>query len=567
MILTVQSLSKNITAQLIKAGSLNDVQPFHFMIYPESDEMNAYNVHNAFYTDYTSAAATKSGSAQDILNDLANKVHPDDLTQMLPYIEKHITACSQAPLDCDEVNLDYNNIFRTRNNDLEEWKSYELRTILSRYESTNSWTVTGFFVLVDRLVTVASQATHMATHDWLTGLHNERFIRDYVDTQLSEQRNCIVAHLEMDELDKVSFDMQKEHYYQFQLFWAEFIQEHLDELWKIARVKDGSFVLVKDNARKDDLGPLNALVKHLSAKPFKIGDFLLSRTVSCGLVFYEAEKNLFPGLLTRAERCAVEAKEIGGNTIVQFTHELKDRFKSEQTANIDPSSIDKAIRNNGIFFHRQPICDVKSQQPFASELLIRANIEGTIKFPDTFLKTYYMMTNPRQFSNRHEIICTEMMQASLSSARLFLNIEEIDALDGTLELILEGAKQQNYIHNLCVEFVEKPVSETRKTFDIKASVELVKQYGAQTALDDFGKHNSNLSRLAKANFDFVKIDKEITSRYTETGAAAILKSLSFLSQDMGFQLIAEGIETKEQSEWLEQNGIYLQQGYFWGRPT
>lgn len=235
MILTVQSLSKNITAQLIKAGSLNDVQPFHFMIYPESDEMNAYNVHNAFYTDYTSAAATKSGSAQDILNDLANKVHPDDLAQMLPYIEKHITACSQAPLDCDEVNLDYNNIFRTRNNDLEEWKSYELRTILSRYESTNSWTVTGFFVLVDRLVTVASQATHMATHDWLTGLHNERFIRDYVDTQLSEQRNCIVAHLEMDELDKVSFDMQKEHYYQFQLFWAEFIQEHLDELWKIDR--------------------------------------------------------------------------------------------------------------------------------------------------------------------------------------------------------------------------------------------------------------------------------------------------------------------------------------------
>lgn len=308
-------------------------------------------------------------------------------------------------------------------------------------------------------------------------------------------------------------------------------------------------------------------MKHLSAKPFKIGDFLLSRTVSCGLVFYEAEKNLFPGLLTRAERCAVEAKEIGGNTIVQFTHELKDRFKSEQTANIDPSSIDKAIRNNGIFVHRQPICDVKSQQPFASELLIRANIEGTIKFPDTFLKTYYMMTNPRQFSNRHEIICTEMMQASLSSARLFLNIEEIDALDGTLELILEGAKQQNYIHNLCIEFVEKPVSETRKTFDIKASVELVKQYGAQTALDDLGKHNSNLTRLAKANFDFVKIDKEITSRYTETGAAAILKSLSFLSQDMGFQLIAEGIETKEQSKWLEQNGIYLQQGYFWGRPT
>ena len=102
------------------------------------------------------------------------------------------------------------------------------------------------------------------------------------------------------------------------------------------------------------------------------------------------------------------------------------------------------------------------------------------------------------------------------------------------------------------------MSETRKTFDIKASVELVKQYGAQTALDDFGKHNSNLTRLAKANFDFVKIDKEITSRYTETGAAAILKSLSFLSQDMGFQLIAEGIETKEQSEWLEQNGIYLQ---------
>ena len=87
------------------------------------------------------------------------------------------------------------------------------------------------------------------------------------------------------------------------------------------------------------------------------------------------------------------------------------------------------------------------------------------------------------------------------------------------------------------------------------------------ALDDFGKNNSNLARLAQADFDFVKIDKEITRRYRENGAMHIMLSLKSLSNVLGFPLIAEGIESEAQSKWFMDLGITLQQGYYWGKPS
>jgi len=120
---------------------------------------------------------------------------------------------------------------------------------------------------------------------------------------------------------------------------------------------------------------------------------------------------------------------------------------------------------------------------------------------------------------------------------------------------------------VCFELVERSVFGNLSPADISQVVEKIHAVGCLVALDDFGKDNSNLARLAQADFDFVKIDKEITRRYRENGAMYIMLSLKSLSNALGFSLIAEGIESEAQSKWFMDLVITLQQGYYWGKPS
>jgi EAL domain-containing protein (putative c-di-GMP-specific phosphodiesterase class I) len=98
-------------------------------------------------------------------------------------------------------------------------------------------------------------------------------------------------------------------------------------------------------------------------------------------------------------------------------------------------------------------------------------------------------------------------------------------------------------------------------------VELCKSVGIKMAIDDFGAGYSGLNLLADFQPDQLKLDKELIRNIASRGPRqAIVRALIQICRDLGIELVAEGVETASEYQWLAGEGIFLFQGYFFARP-
>ena len=104
-------------------------------------------------------------------------------------------------------------------------------------------------------------------------------------------------------------------------------------------------------------------------------------------------------------------------------------------------------------------------------------------------------------------------------------------------------------------------------------MEELKKFGCSFAMDDFGTGYSNLSRIAKADFELIKIDKSLLwPCFKDNGsegtrnAKILLENMISMLLKMGRKIVVEGIETKEQFEYLERLGITYAQGFYFSKP-
>ena len=103
--------------------------------------------------------------------------------------------------------------------------------------------------------------------------------------------------------------------------------------------------------------------------------------------------------------------------------------------------------------------------------------------------------------------------------------------------------------------------------DITTKMDALKTHGIKFSLDDFGTGYSSLSYLKRLPINELKIDKSfVNDILTDPNDAAIARMIIRLAQSMELKVIAEGVETKEQRDWLEQEGCFKYQGYYFGRP-
>jgi len=417
------------------------------------------------------------------------------------------------------------------------------------------------------LVFRATLALREARYDWLCEVFNEQYFLTHCRRELSPDRDCMIAYLSVDKQIELEAD-ESGPFATIQQAWAQHISGFLGDDWVIARVGSGRFGLAKDNAADSDAELLERLRGELSDTAVMFDGLNVAPTASCGIVFYEKDKNVFEKLLSKASSCVELAQKQGGNKSVSLTMEMESEILDHAVRQVTPALLSKALFEGKVFFHQQKIIDTRTGDTFAKERLIRTEIDGEIRTPAAFLKTYYVLTQSGGNYSRSGLIIDHLREAApLNDGKIFVNLEEFDLMSGTLDLILEYCEGAELAERVCFELVEKSVFDNLSSADISQVVEKIHSVGCLVALDDFGKDNSNLARLAQADFDFVKIDKEITRRYRENGAMYIMLSLKSLSNSLGFSLIAEGIESEAQSKWFTDLGITLQQGYYWGKPV
>jgi EAL domain-containing protein (putative c-di-GMP-specific phosphodiesterase class I) len=113
---------------------------------------------------------------------------------------------------------------------------------------------------------------------------------------------------------------------------------------------------------------------------------------------------------------------------------------------------------------------------------------------------------------------------------------------------------------LTERFLLRESAQTAAVFDT------LKAHGVKFAIDDFGTHHSNLDRLSRFPFDFVKIDRQFVND-VDTGGAELIKGIVSVAKHFGLQIVAEGVETESQHAALRAAGVPFGQGYLYQRPV
>ena len=335
----------------------------------------------------------------------------------------------------------------------------------------------------------------------------------------------------------------------------------------IARVGGDEFViLMKDCLHVEALCKTLA---HSIEKPFEVGAEKLSLGVSIGIALFPQDGENFETLFKNADTAMYAAKNSGKNRYKFYTQDMSDViFKSTKMDN----EMKRALENNEFILHYQPQINLKTGQVIGVEALVRwiDPIKGLIP-PNDFI--------PRAEDNRLIIPMGEMI---FKKALLQLkNWKESGLFHGIMAVNISGIQieEENFISTfesileevgITAPEIELEITESSLMKNAKQSVvtlHKLKNLGFSLSVDDFGTGYSSLSYLKQLPIDKLKIDRSfIQDLPYDKDDVAISKIIIALAQTLELEVLAEGIETVEQKEFLLTNGCDTAQGYLFAKP-
>ena len=215
----------------------------------------------------------------------------------------------------------------------------------------------------------------------------------------------------------------------------------------------------------------------------------------------------------------------------------------------------------------QPIVNVVRGEVWGYEALVR----GLAGESAASVLAKVNEINRYKFDQACRVKAIEAARARFDAPDLFLSINFLPNAvyepAACIRATMEAARRTNFpLERIMFEFTEDEF--IRDAAHVNRIVEAYKNYGFLTALDDFGAGYSGLSRLAETQTDIIKLDMQLVRGIEQSRAKrAILGGLLVMAKDLGIQLLAEGVETREEFDVLAGMGIPLFQGYLFGRPS
>jgi len=264
-----------------------------------------------------------------------------------------------------------------------------------------------------------------------------------------------------------------------------------------------------------------------------------------------------------------QAKEDGKNTYHFYTKEM-----TEQAYNrlLMENNLRDALDNQQFELYYQPQVDITTNRIVGFEALVRWNHEqkGIIP-PDHFIplaeETGLIIPLGKQIIDMASQTISEWHQANLTRARMAINVSAKQLRDNRFFHNLNTTLSKN---NCQSNWVEIEITESSVMQDPELAIQLLsklRRKGITISIDDFGTGYSSLAYLKKLPITKVKIDRSFVSNLPQDkDDAEITKAIISMSQSLNLDIIAEGIETQEQQDFVLQEGCQLIQGYYYSRP-
>lgn len=418
------------------------------------------------------------------------------------------------------------------------------------------------------------QLTHLAYHDSLTGLANRSMLENVLNQNIMmanrKNERFSVLFLDLDHFKMVNDTLGHPKGDLLLKAVAERLSTTIRKSDLVARLGGDEFVLILGGLYKtNSAGVIAEKIMKLFKKPFTINDHELFITTSLGISIYPDNGKDAATLLKNADIAMYVAKERGRNNYQFCTPELTERLQERAALE---NYLRHAINEKQLLLHYQPIVDIKTNKITGIEALLRWNHPNKgLLFPVDFIELAEESGLIVPFA---EWVIRKVCQdnalwtkAGAPQLTLSINLSVRNLKEGNIVNVVEDILKETSVDGHYLEF---EITESLIMQDVSLTVEILDKFkamGIHVAIDDFGIGYSSLSYLKRFDIDRLKIDKTfIQDVASNPNSAAIVTAIIAMSHSLNMKVVAEGVETQKQLDFLKKENCDEIQGNYYCKP-
>ncbi|WP_038184047.1 putative bifunctional diguanylate cyclase/phosphodiesterase [Vibrio rhizosphaerae] len=419
------------------------------------------------------------------------------------------------------------------------------------------------------------QLRYIAERDSLTGLRNRYFfdeaLRDAVSKNSRSGQQLVLMLLDLDNFKKVNdvLGHQAGDYLLQEI--ARRLEQPIRKSDKLCRLGGDEFaILVHDLPQLEQVRLLADRILKSLETPMMIQGQTIEVTASIGVATYPLCATDATGLMKCADVAMYRAKELGRNRVQYYSADLHQKIVSRIQLEFD---LKQALKNDQLTLYFQPQLDARSERLVGVEALIRWQHHdlGMIQ-PDEFIPIaeesdliieigrWVIQAACCQFSQWVEAALGTHIHFSIA-----VNLSARQLKDHALSEYLQNCLAQ---YNIPAALVELELTESHLENSLSA-IEMLNNLsatGVRLSLDDFGTGYSSLSHLSQFPFSILKIDKSFVQSSDDEKQRTLLKAICAFAHSLGYETVAEGIETEAQKRFCQSLAVNRLQGYLFSHP-
>jgi len=411
----------------------------------------------------------------------------------------------------------------------------------------------------------------LSTQDPLSGLYNRLSLIEKMNWLISKskrsQAQFVLLFLDLDNFKNINDSRGHEFGDKVLKYIAKILIASVRENDIVSRLGGDEFVIILPDI--EDNKAILEVIKRIQIalkEPVEFENSKYHITCSIGIAIYPKDGKSVIDLLKNADIAMYKAKALGKNNFHFFTEnlnvEVQEKIKIQRL-------MYNAFENNHFQLYYQPKVDIKTNKIVGCEALIRLidPKQGVIS-PNKFISIAeennfitplgeWIMTEAVQQIKKWEL--TEFKHIHIS-----INVSAIQFKDQDLLQKFRKAIQNIDPSKLDIELTESVlINNFAKKLQ---TIQGFKELGLTLSLDDFGTGYSSLSYLKNIPFDTLKIDKSFIDDLKNKKDQSFINMIITIADELGLQVIAEGVEHKEQLEYLKKINCAQYQGYYCSRP-
>ena len=461
--------------------------------------------------------------------------------------------------------------YKRKNGDIYPvWKNistvYDAEGKVTRYVST--------FTDISNIKESENRFNYLTHYDVLTGLSNRLMLISELDPILEQAKNqsekVALLYMGLDHFKIINETLGRNNGDRLLQEVTRRLKDCLRNDDLIARVGGDEFVIILPQInRPEDAQRIAESVLEKIAQPIQIESQQVNTSTSIGISLFPDDADESESLVRAADTAMYHAKERDRGSLAFYSSELSAKafahFEVEH-------GLRDAINNNQLVLYYQPQLDLQTMEIVAVEALVRwQHPEQGMLGPDVFIpvaeKAGLMQTLGEWILRT---ACNEIRSCNTvaKKIRLAVNISACQMISRqgitTVWQLAEGLVKQEGMPELDLEITESALLTAEHNLD---GLDRLKAAGITLSIDDFGTGYSSLTRIKELPIDALKIDRSFVKGIpNDDNDIALVSATIAMAHRLGLKVIAEGVETREQLEFLRQEQCDEIQGYIISEP-